>query len=191
MRSLLLFFLWLLPLSLVAGDAAAILKSLPTSITGCEAKPEELKVYDKPGLGASLTYHKPGLIVTVYAYDLDQTGIAGGLEDPTVKKAFTMAVSDIKEATKQGYYSKLEELDNGTATFGTDRTLRSRFRLTREKGPDAGVRFVSEIHVWGAAGNIIKLRVSGDTEREAEHTKSLEKFIPALMEALRKFENKK
>ena len=168
----------------------AILERLPATLAGLERT--EIKDYDEPELGASANYKKPGLLVTVYLYDLGVEEIGLGVTDVTVRKAFQMAVSDITEAAKQGYYSDVEEVDQGSASFGKNhRTLRSRFRLTRLKGEDAGKRFVSEIHAWGGLGHIVKLRVTGRVEEEAEHSKTLEKFVPALMDALRKMEKQK
>jgi hypothetical protein len=167
-----------------------LLERVPTTLAGLER--DAIKGYDKPELGASASYKKQGLLVTVYLYDLGVEDIGDGVSDATVRKAFQLAVSDITEAVKQGYYSDVEEVDEGSANFGKNRrTLRSRFRLTRLKGSDTGERFVSEIHAWGGLGHIVKLRVTGTVEEEAGHSKTLEQFVPALMDALRKMEKRK
>ena len=192
MRTIAAFFISLFLACATQGkeNPEALLERLPGTLAGL--KREEIKGYDKPELGASASYKKAGLLVTVYLYDFGVEEIGDGLDDATVRKAFQMAVSDITEAAKKGYYSDVEEVDEGTASFGNNRrTLRSRFRLTRLKGSDAGERFVSEIHAWGALGHIIKLRMTGTVEEEAEHSKTLEKFVPGLMDALRKMEKKK
>jgi hypothetical protein len=192
MRSIAAFLISLLLAYPLQGkeDPKMILERLPATLAGLER--DEIKGYDKPELGASASYKKPGLLVTVYLYDLGVEEIGVGVTDATVRKAFQMAVSDITEAAKQGYYSDVEEVDRGSASFGKNhRTLRSRFRLTRLKGEDAGKRFVSEIHAWGGLGHIVKLRVTGRVEEEAEHSKTLEQFVPALMDALRKMEKQK
>jgi hypothetical protein len=151
MRLLLLLSALFLPFSLLAEDAPAkILKALPQTAAECERG--EVTTYDRPELGASVDYKKAGVVITVYLYDLGKKSIAPKLDDPTLQQAFKMAMSDLKQATKLGYYSNLQEVDAGTAKFGEGReTLRARYRLTREKGTDAGQRFVSEIHVWEAS----------------------------------------
>jgi hypothetical protein len=191
MRLLLLLSALFLPFSLLAEDAPAkILKALPQTAAECERG--EVTTYDRPELGASVDYKKAGVVITVYLYDLGKKSIGAKLDDPTLQQAFKMAMSDLKQATKLGYYSNLQEVDAGTAKFGEGReTLRARYRLTREKGTDAGQRFVSEIHVWGGFGQIIKVRMTGDIENEAAHTKLMEKFMPALIDALQKLDQPK
>jgi len=53
------------------------------------------------------------------------------------------------------------------------------------QGADAGHRFFSEIHVLGARDYIIKLRVTGRIEDEAKFGKVLEKFVPAIVKAIK------
>lgn len=183
---LLLFSLLLLPFApLLAGEEpAAILESLPAELAGCERG--KIHDYSQPGLGCSIAYKKQGLICTVYIYDLNEPNIGEALTDPVLQKAFEGARAELKEATKQGYYSNLEELDHGKTTLTSgEQVLRARYHMTREKGADAGWKVFSEIDVFGARNQIAKLRISGAVDNEAEHLQTLEKLVPALIAALR------
>ncbi len=184
MRLLTLIFLTLWPLCLLAGDPPeVILKALPEKIAGCQR--DDIHPYDKVELGASAAYKTVGLLVTVYIYDLGHQNIGEALSDPILREAFESAQSELKEADHSGFYTGLEERDSGTANFGPGhQVLRARYRLTRVKGENAGQRFFSEIHVFGAKGNIVKLRISGSLANETEHAKTIEQFIPALMDSL-------
>jgi hypothetical protein len=186
MRFLFLLALALAPLSLAAREKPqVILEALPAKMAGCDRT--EVHTYDEPKYGASIAYRKEGFLVTVYVYDLEQQDIGQKLDDPVLKSAFDTSIAELEEATRQGYYTDVEERDNGTAKFGPGHeVLRARYRLTRAKGAAAGQRAFSEIHVFGAQGYIIKLRVTGSLEDEAAHSKTLEQMIPALMDKLRK-----
>jgi hypothetical protein len=188
MRRLLLLILCLWPcVSLLASPPTDILSALPKNIAGCEKA--KIHEYQPEGLGASLPFEKERMHITVYVYDLDAKDITDGLDHEVVKKAFRTAEKDVQTATQNGSYSDLEELDSGVAKFGPGRqTLRSRFRLTRVKA--GGERAVTEVHVFGAAGHIIKLRATAGVDLEAELTKTVEKFVPALMDALHKLQKK-
>jgi hypothetical protein len=185
MRTFLVLLALLLPITLSAKDAPdAILKSLPSEIAGCERG--ELKDYGDARLGQSVVYQVPGLVVTVYIYDQGRPHIADGIGDSNVTKAFEMAKGDIDVATQQGYYSDVKPTNDGKAIHdGGVETLCARYRLTRMQGSDAGQRFFSEIHVLGARGYIIKLRVTGRIEDEAKFGKVLEKFVPAIVKAIK------
>jgi hypothetical protein len=185
MRFLILLALALAPLSLAAREKPeTILEALPARLLGCERT--EVHTYDEAKYGASIAYRKNGFLVTVYVYDLDQQDIGEKLDDPVLKTAFEASVAELQAATLQGLYTGVEERDSGTAKFGAGHeVLRARFRLTRTQGAAAGQRAFSEIHIFGAQGYIIKLRVTGSLEDEAAHAKTLEQLVPVLMEKLR------
>jgi|GEM_PF-6414592 len=188
---ILLLSLLLLPWArLVAGEKpATILESLPAQLAGCER--EKVHDYDQPGLGASVAYKKPGFLCTVYIYDLEQPNIGESLTDPVLQKAYEGARAELKEAVKQGYYSNLEELDHGTVALKSgEKVLQARYRLTREKGRDAGLRVYSEIDVFGARHQIAKLRISASVDNETEHLKTIEQLAPAVLAALREGKSK-
>jgi hypothetical protein len=186
MRLPILLAFALLPLSLAAREKPeTILEALPAQLAGCERT--EVHTYDEPKYGASIAYRKDGFLVTVYVYDMDEKVIGEKLDDPVLKSAFEFSIRELEEAARQGYYAGLEERDSGRAKFGPGHeVLRARYRLTRTKGAAAGERAFSEIHVFGAQGYIIKLRVTGALEGEAAHAKTLEQMVPALMDKLRK-----
>jgi hypothetical protein len=180
-----IFLLLLLPISLFAGASPeAVLQTLPKTLGGCTL--EEIHKYDQPGLGASAAYKQDGFLCTVYVYDLGKPKIGTSLKDPVLLDAFAGAQAEIKKAVEAGYYSDLEERDSGTANFGKDhQILRARYRLTRLKGADNGQRFLSDIYVFGAQGQIIKLRISASVDKEEEHSKTIEEMVPVIMDAVR------
>jgi hypothetical protein len=183
MRWFLIFLLTCTAGFLRAEVPGKLLEQLPKSLADCEAS--KVQGYDDPKLGSSLSYHQAGLLLTVYAYDLGEKDIPDGIEGKVVKEAFELAMSDIKEAEKQGYYSDVAWRLPYRASHGEGhRVLRARYHLTRQKGEGAGKRFISEIDVFGARGMIIKVRMTGDIENEASHRKTVDKFLPELFKAL-------
>lgn len=175
-----------LPIFLLAGEnPKTVLEALPSKIAECTRG--EIHKYEEAELGCSTAYRAEGMVLTVFVYDQGHAKIAAGLEDPVVKEAFAASVSELKAAVGAGYYKDLEILDNGMARLGGKHdVLRTRFTLTRLKGADAGRKCFSDIYLWGAAGNIVKVRVTGYVEDALKHAKTIERFIPALAEALPK-----
>ncbi len=184
MRFRALLFILLLPVALLAADDPATrLEALPKTIAGCESR--GIKKAPKVEDGASVTYHLDGLVLSVFVYDRGQKEILAGLKDPRLKEEFESATWVIDQLAQNGTYKDLEFVDNGTARYGgTLDVLRARYKLTRTKGSDAGVRFVSDIYMWVAAGQFVKVRVSGTAEKSAANTKRVEEFIPAVANAL-------
>ena len=182
MRSL-FFFLSMLCVAVAKESPQTILESLPATLAGCSRS--EYHAYEGAGLGGSVGYNAPGLVVTVYAYDLDKGDIADGIDDPVVRKAFEDANGALLLAKDAGYYSKVERQKDGLKKAAPG-ALVSRFHLTHAKGGKAGVEVFSETHVFGARGHVIKFRISGDLADEAKHRKILAKLIPALHEAIAK-----
>jgi hypothetical protein len=175
-----------LPFSVrAAEESITILKALPATLAGCVRG--EVKTYDKAALGASAPYRKGGLVISLYIFDLGRKDIGTSLDDPILQQAFRSGVEDIEKTAKTGEaYGNLEERDTGKAKFGkTGHTLRARYRMTWKSGDRVGQRVISELHVFGARGQIVKLRITGDAENEALHMKTIEEFIPALVDALR------
>lgn len=179
-----LLFLFFLPQSLrAAEEPQEILRALPKTIAACEQG--DLKDYGGD-LGSSIAYRKEGLLFTVYVYDLGHPKIGEALTDPVLKEAFESARKELTAAAAQGYYEDLKERDAGRAEFGKEHeTLRARYHLTQAMGKAAGTKSLSEIHVFGARGQIIKLRITGTMEKAGEHEKAIAQFIPKLMELLR------
>ncbi len=180
MRALLCLLMLVLPLA-AKESPEEILSVLPAKIAGCEKT--EYHAYEPAGLGGSVSYKVPGLVVTVYAYDLGKENITGKLDDPTVREAFDNACADLGTALKQGIYSEVTEQKPGDrrSAFGT---LSAAYRVVRAKGPDAGVPLFSEIHVFGARGYIIKFRVSGEIENEKDLRKVLDELLPKIRTTL-------
>lgn len=184
MRTSFTLLAFLLPFIVRAKDAPeAILKQLPQTIAGCER--DEIEDYGDPRLGCSIPYRMAGLAITVYVYDQGRPQIADGITDPFITQSFEMAKKEILRALQKGSYSDVQSRSEGKAMYGNLETLCARYYLTRAQGPDAGVKLFSEIHIFGARDHLIKLRVSGESTREAELGKVVEQFIPELMKAIK------
>lgn len=182
-----LFALLMLGMPLPAADSPdTVLGELPKEIA--QLRRDGVSKYDEAGLGASTSYKRPGLLVTVYMYDLGVSEIGNDLTDPTLQKAFGMAKGDIDGAAKKGYYSSVEKAEDGTVKFENGATcLRARYHLVRtDKTPDKNLRIISEVYVFGARGHIIKLRVSGQATHVGENEKALKVLVPTLYDLLRK-----
>ena len=180
MRALLCLLMLVLPFA-AKESPEEILALLPAKFAGCEKT--EYHAYEPAGLGGSVSYKVPGLVVTVYAYDLGKENITGKLDDPTIREAFDKACADLGTALEQGIYSEVTEQkpEDRRSAFGT---LRAVYRVVRAKGPDAGVPLFSEIHAFGAHGHIIKFRVSGEIEGEKELRKILDELLPKIRATL-------
>ena len=103
----------------------------------------------------------------------------------TRDQAFKDAQADIEAAKKAGNYSEVKQLPLGDekTSFGT---LCARYHLIRARGSDKGLKMFSEVHVFGARNHIIKIRVSGDREKEEALRKTLGKMLPEICAAVRK-----
>src|SRR6266446_3122701 len=106
-----LFLLCLLGVAVAKDPPKTILESLPAELAGCLR--EEHHAYDSPELGGSVGYNKPGLIVTVYAYDLRRNEIADGTEGKIVQEAFASANDELFDAQRAAIYSKVERQKEG------------------------------------------------------------------------------
>lgn len=162
---------------------AEILAAMPENFADFQRT--EVHKYDEPGLGASIAYRKPGLVVTVYAFDRDIDKVKDGMTDPGVTSEIKKAVAEIEAAKQAGYYSKatVVKVANEQTAFGT---LQANLLLTRNRPPDEGLAAFSEIHVFGARDHIIKLRISGAEESQKEHRATLDKVLPEICSAIRK-----
>ena len=180
MRAFLCLLMLVLPLA-ARESPEEILAPLPAKFAGCEKT--DYHAYEPAGLGGSVSYKVPGLVVTVYAYDLGKENITDKLDDPALREAFDNARAELNAALKQGMYTEVTDRnpEDRRSAFGT---LRAAFRVVRAKGADAGVPLFSEIHVFGAHGHIIKFRVSGEIENEKELRKVLDELLPKIRTTL-------
>jgi hypothetical protein len=185
MRTTLIFLALFLPFTLGAKDTPkTILSQLPRTIEEC-ARDAEIADFSDPRLGQAASYRTPGMVITVYAFDLGQPQIAEGVTDRVVMQSFTKAKQDIQTVLDRGMYSSAKLQNDGTKTHdGGVETLVARYDVVRAQGPDAGVKMFSEIHVFGAREHVIKIRVSGESAKEAELGKVLATFIPKLIQAI-------
>jgi len=177
-----LFFLLMLILPLAAKESPEeILAVLPEKIAGCEKT--KYHAYEPAGLGGSVSFTTPGLVVTVYVYDLGKRNITESLDNPDLQEAFDKARAELASALKQGMHSEVTEKnpEDRRSTIGT---LVATYRVVHTKGASAGMPLFSEIHVFGAHGHIIKFRVSGETENETELRSVLEQLLFKIRTAL-------
>jgi len=160
-----------------------ILERLPQEIAGIPKG--EIHDYGDARLGFSAAFNAPGLVITAYVYDLGHPTIGDGLEDPTIKSAFEGAKRDIQIAVDRGAYSDVKTLSEGRGAFhGRELTLSAKYELTRQQGNDVGLRVFSEIHIFGAHNQIIKLRISGDLSKHDTTGPLVEKFVEEFVKAV-------
>ncbi len=159
-----------------------MLGALPATIADCQQKrPQNYG----GNLGSSVDYDRQSLHITVYAYDLGNAAIADGITDPVIKEAFESAKQEIQFAVKKGIYSKAKALDDGTAKYGPGQEmLKATYKLTRTAG-GTDTEYYSEIQVYGARNTIIKLRISTTSIEDTEVAKTILRFVPELMEAIK------
>ena len=175
-------FLLLLALPLAAKESPEeILALLPEKIAGCEKG--EYHRYEPAALGGSVPYGGPGLVVTVYAYDMGMENIATDLDDAVLQGTFRQAQAEIRLAMEKGDYSEVTDLNpkEKRSAFGT---LVASFRVVRTNGDLKDKPLFSEVHVFGARGHVIKFRVSGEMAREKELRKILGTLLPEIRKAL-------
>lgn len=168
----------------MAKDAPeTILKRLPQTLAGCERG--EARDYGDPRLGWSMAYNLGGVVITVYAYDQGHAEVADGIADQTIRDCFTMARKDIQIAAAKGIYSDVEDRSEGKETYDGFEMLYARYRLTFAQGRVAGTRAASEIHIFGARDQIIKIRVTAALNEEERLVRVMGEFLPALAKAIR------
>jgi hypothetical protein len=178
-RSLLLLLLALITGGFLhAKDSPkAILERLPQTIADCQKG--DLTDYGKPELGYSVAYQANGLSITAYVYDLGRPTIADGIADPGIVKAFELAKSDIKVKESQGAYSGVRLLSEARGS-----TLRAKYELVFINKEGGEVPVFSEIHVFGAWNQIIKLRITGALKGKETTGPIAEKFVTDFVKAI-------
>lgn len=122
-------------------------------------KKDEVTDYsaEDPGLGISLGYNGPGIIITVYLYTMGLENIPTDLQSPILQEQFRQAVNDIVQTAKAGYYVDLEKISEGEATWDATKvkSLQASFRFKRN---DQDV--LSQVHLLGYKNHFLKLRIT-------------------------------
>jgi hypothetical protein len=136
------------------------------------------------GAGKSIPYNsKDGVVVTIYIYNRGLTKIPNGVSDD-VRKDMKGAKAAIKEAEKQGLYTKATELGKEEeVTLGKNgpKALRASFEIAAAKGDS-----LSDIYITGYQNYFIKIRCTRP-KNTAEKTKpSMERLVSKLGDILAK-----
>jgi len=164
-----------------APDEPVIFHGLtfPASIAGAERISVRDYEKDHPGLGYSVGYRQPGVVSTVYIYDLKKRGIPDDPSAPAIKAEFDAAKGDMMVVLQQGLYSKVEPKEQFWAADAHNRTrlLCGAATVVRSDGPD---ELASYLCVGGWNGKFIKFRITGAQLPEA----SVRRFLQAWMELL-------
>ncbi len=147
---------------------------------------ERTKIIDNevssPGLGTSVLYGAPGIKATLYIYNMQITYITDGINSPFLKKYFTMAKSDIKQAEKYGHYKLTSEFATQSTYLNvknkTFPTFQSNFTYQENNEEES----LSSLYMTAYNNYIIKIRIS--------YLKSYEKTaVPIIEEFLRGISN--
>lgn len=154
-----------------------ILERLPQTIGDCQKG--DLTDYGKAELRYSVAYKANGLTITAYVYDLGRPTIADGIADPGVVQAFELAKGDIKVKESQGSYSDVRLLSEARGS-----TLQAKYELVFIGKGGGKVPVFSQIHVFGAWNQIIKLRITGALEGKDTTGPIAEKFVTEFVKAI-------
>ncbi|MEI7821256.1 MAG: hypothetical protein WCK55_10090 [Verrucomicrobiota bacterium] len=93
MRALFCLLMLILPLA-AKESPGKVPARLPAKFAGFEKT--EYHAYEPAGLGGSVSYNVPGLVLTVYAYDLGNENITDKLDDPALREAFDKLLPEIR-----------------------------------------------------------------------------------------------
>lgn len=176
---------WLLGLLTTSGWAKEkserLLENLPAEMA--ELTKGEIHDYGEADLGHSIDYKTKGLLITVYVYNLGAPKIDSGINDPVVRKAFAIAKAEVAATMKDPrYYSNGKKLvDEAIEASAGSKVLCAKYHLTRgTEFARPGWKVFSSIYVFGSQGEIFKLRVSGDVEKEETLQPKVDAFLRLL-----------
>ena len=129
------------------------------------------------GLGYSLGFNKPNVIVTIYVYDKGLEGIGTGVDADPVKEELENAGKDIKTLEASGRIRGLTaiELTEDEAKEYTGKFLMSAWGFEIPKGAARTYAFVR-----GQNGKFLKIRATLFKDCDAYDADSLKAFVKAV-----------
>lgn len=116
---------------------------------------------DSPGLGFSVGYRNPILIVTVYLYDRKADDIGNGTDTPAVAGEFEQSFAELKAAVEQGVYrdgGRFQVTDRGEILATPDMPVAFRYLAFELIGEQSRRR--SYLFLTGLRGKFLKLRIT-------------------------------
>jgi hypothetical protein len=153
--------------------------TFPASIAGAERSGVRDYEKDHPGLGYSVGYRQPGVVSTVYIYDLQMRDIPDDPSARVIKAEFEAAQGDMMGVLRQGLYSKVDRKEQFWAAdaHNRPRLLCGVATVVRIERAD---ELASYLCVGGWNGKFVKFRITGAQLPDA----SVRRFLQAWMDLL-------
>lgn len=116
-----------------------------------------------PGLGVSVAYNGPDIVVTVYLYTMGLSEVPADVNDPVFRGTFRSAADEIAKLNEYGYYSGLTTLFEGNVPLsnaGTGRqVLHGHYRYFKVQD---GVDCQSHLYLTNYRNHFFKVRYTYD-----------------------------
>lgn len=169
-----------------------LLEGLPKQIATFVAK-EEIQVYKKKELGASLAYISPYMTASIYIFDLGQPIIPDGIDSDSLKQAYMQAQSDILQAESMGLFENVsKQTDESTdILFNKNQTvslLRAYFTYDiKDEGLKYNIR--SDLYMTGIRSHIVKIRVTYPNLHAKDAKPQIDKLLEGIFGILVSVDN--
>lgn len=177
--------------ALAKESPETILRSLPSQISSYSAT--DIVPYEDVRLGASLGYNHPaGIVVTLYLYDLGEKDIREGIDSEIIAASKDMAVADIREAEKMGYYGKVTVVSDAMKTLklsgGREIKLLFLSLTYLLNNPNTGESspVASDLYLTGLRGFICKVRISRPSGLGKTDEDGIAEMLNDLLSALKR-----
>jgi hypothetical protein len=153
--------------------------TFPAAIAGAERFSVRDYEKDNPGFGHSVGYRQPGMVTTVYVYDLKKPEIPDNPAAPAIKAEFESARAEILWAQRQGVYSRVEPIDEFSIAdaHGSARLVCAGVALAYADHP--GER-VSYLCLGGWKSKFVKFRATMEQRSQADARGFLEPWTALL-----------
>ncbi len=153
--------------------------TFPAAIAGAERFSVRDYEKDNPGLGYSVGYRQPGVVTTVYVYDLQKREIPDDPTASTITAEFQQAMAEIVQLQRQGGYATVEP--NGEFSVadanGRTRLACASVRLVRADRPGD---LVSYLCVGGWRSKFVKFRATMEPQLQAGARAFLQAWVGLL-----------
>lgn len=179
LKKLLLIYLWI---GVFFFFGVSISFSEPYRHTGMNltfpdqmADMHKVKVADfemeRPGLGVAIAYNGPGIIATIYLYNMGMVSVPEDTDSPVLQRHFMQAIEDVFQVGHQGLWKNTKKISEDVVFLRSSQTNRkalcASFSYSRYN-----TEFLSKMCLFAHKNHFIKIRFTyrKDIRLKAEDT---------------------
>lgn len=153
--------------------------TFPSTIAGAERFSVLDYEKDSPGLGYGVGYRQPGVVTTVYIYDLKKRDIPDDPSAPAIATQLEAGKADMLRAPRQGANLTIEPKDQFSIADVHSRTrlVCIAAKLVRTDPPN---ELVSHLCVGGWKSKFVKFRITTEQQSQADARRLMQAWMDLL-----------